>query len=843
MIGMRGRQSSRSAVLSLVAALLVSSAVTVPRATADQFQPSGDPPVVGAPVLTVQGPDGAVDPDAPVTALQPAWETSTEAYHATVTVGTPSLTASLDQVVLCLYLPSVHDPDDDCDPSAYSSAESEPDPTSLFLMQWDRAAVPGEGGTWSANGGSFSVVGDNKYVETGSVTDFDDGTQISLTLSFGFQVSNAMRKANEWAVQVQAVDTGDRTDVAALEDVAVAYFETVVTQRAVVDYGVLAVGAASVRDALPTGEYSANSRARLSIDVDGAFSTPGGGEGPPISIPLRGRGAHGAPTSNQIAVDCSPGATFSEADSVRLDGGAPQPLIPVVDRSGEAAATLPVHSCRAEYGGGVGRANLPLTSTVTVTLAESAPVPSAVAATADETQRTVTWDAPAEATGESPDVTVLSYVIEGSTDGGVTFTPLRRVVPDTTEFDEREVTIDGFERDTVYAFRVTANTDVGAGSATGNASPQVPTVPQGLSATADASTITVSWQPPAGDGGAAIVNYLIEAFDVDGSEPVRELGRLVGPQFRSTTFEVGETTDKVRAGTDYRFTVSARNSVGDSAPTPLSEIARIDVVEQSFSAGTGRTGTFQVFEVPSTGSYEIELAGARGGGPSGGRGARVNATFSLQAGDELRILSGHSGVASASGGASGGGASAVWRVRGGTTTLLAVAGGGGGVANASAGSTAPARRTSADASATTAGKAGFAVTAWNTGAGGTGGSGGTGTVDGTGGAGGGGGINSGGQSDRRGGAQITSTSAAGGFSTVSGGFGGGAGANNNGTLFLGGGGGGGYSGGGGASSSSGAASYGGGGGSFVNSIATASSFRFEGNGNFGPGAVTVRSAG
>ncbi len=823
---MRAARTSRSAVLSLAALLLVSSTVTVPRATADQFQPSDDPPVVGAPILTVQGAEGAVDPDAPVTALQPAWETSTEAYHATVTVGTPSLTASLDRVVLCFYLPSEHDPDETCDPSDHDG--NDPDPTSLFLMQWK-----------PTDGGEFSIIGDNKYVETGSVSDFDDGTQISLTLSFGFKVSNAMRKANEWAVQVRAVDVGDRAAIGTIEDVAVAYFEKVVTQRASVDYGVLGVGGASVRDGLPSGEYSANSRARLSMGVDGAFTTPGVGDGPPISIPLRARGLHGPPVTNQMAIDCSPGATFSEELAVRLDSGGPQPVVPVVVRSGEAAAALPTHSCRAQYGGGVARANLPLSNTVTVTLTESAPVPSNVAATADETQRTITWDAPTD-----DDVTVLSYVIEAATDGGATFTVLRRIASGTAEFDAREVTIGGLERDTIYAFRVTANTDVGAGSATANAAPQVPSVPQGLSATAGGASITVSWQPPVGDGGSPIVNYLVEGFSIDANGvAVREIGRLVGQQFRSATFDVGTTDVNISAEVNYRFTVSARNVVGFSVATPQSEIARVEVIEQSFSAGTGSTGSFQTYTVPTTGAYEIALAGARGGGASGGRGAAVQGTFALQEGDVLRILAGHAGVASAAGGASGGGASAVWRVRSGVTTLLAVAGGGGGVANANAGSVAPTRRNSADASTTTAGSAGFASPAWNTGAGGTDGSGGTGTIDGTGGAGGGGGVSSGGQSDLRGGARITATAAAGGSGTVVGGFGGGAGSNNNGTSFLGGGGGGGFSGGGGASSSSGAASYGGGGGSFLATGTTSTSIVTGASGNFGPGSVVIRSAG
>ncbi len=839
MIRTHDGRTSPSVVLSLVAALLVSSAVGVPRAAADQFQPSGDPPVVGVPVLSVQGESGAVDPSTEVVALQPAWETSTEAYHATVTVGAPSLTASLDRVVLCLYLPSEHDPEEDCDPSDYTSAQ--PDPTSLFLMQWERADAPGGGQPWPANGGTFGVIGDNRYVATGSVTDWGDGTQIALTLSFGFKVSSAMRKANDWALRVEAVDSGERSATTSIADIAVAYFQKVVTQRTAVDFGVLAVGSSSLREELATGEYSANSRAALSIDVSSPKFIATGPGAPEIEIPLRVRGVPGGPAANQLAIDCSPGATFDASGAVRLDSTGLQPLIPVVVRSAEAAATLPVHSCRAQYGGGIARANVALSNEVTVALAESAPVPSNVVASTDGTARTVSWNAPEGTSGGSPDVTVRSYVIEGSTDGGASFEVLRRVAPGEDAFDARSVTIDGLVRDLLYTFRVTANTDVGAGSATGNAPAQAPTVPQGLSATADASSITVAWQAPVGDGGAAITGYVVRGF-ANGSGTATT-SQTVGAGARSATFPSGAGAGQVALSTDYRFTVTAVNTVGESIATPQSQIARIEVVEQSFSAGTGRTGTFQTYSVPTTGTYEVVVAGAQGGNTHGGRGAIVTARFDLAAGDQLVILTGQRGLASASGGAGGGGASAVWRRAGGTgtPTLLAIAGGGGGVWG---GTGTP---ESAHGSTSSNGNDGAADPLWRIGFGGTGSQSGGGT-SGAGGAGGGGGIGTGRArsnahdgSDTRNASQITSTSAAGGTGSSTGGFGGGGGANNNGTTFLGGGGGGGYSGGGGSSSSSGARSAGGGGGSWVASSRVSQTIvSGASSGNAGAGSVVIR---
>lgn len=829
----RSRLSSlRPSTALLLVASLISAAVVGPPAGADQFQPAEGPPTIAAPVLTMQGADGAVTSD-PVVAFQPAWPESTEKYHATVNVGAPSLTASLKHVTLCIYQPSAHaDSEEDCDPADRDGEPYEPDPTSLFLMVWERANAPGEGESWPANGGAFSVVGDNKYAESGSSTDWDDGTQNTLEVVFGFQVSNAMRKGNDWAVRVEATDTGDRTASETLENVTVAYFEKIVTQRASVDYGVLAVGVPVVKNDLPTGDYSANSRARLSIEGSSVFSVTTGG-GQTIELPLRARGVSGAPASNQIAIDCAGQATFSEGASVRLDAGGLQELFGAVSRSGEDAAALPLHSCRAEYGGGIDLANIALSTTVTVSLAEAAPVPTITAVTTSGTSRTVSWDAPA---GAGDDVTVESYVVEASADGGATFTPLRRISSDEDDFTNQETTLEGLERDTLYTFRVTANTNVGAGSFTGSAPAQVPTVPLGLSVAEGGESITVAWQEPAGDGGSPVTSYIVRVFDGDGE--VTEAERTVDALSTATTFTGGADGD-LADGT-YTFTVEAVNVIGSSDPTPPSasaELATAVPVAETFSASTGRTGSFQTLTVPSTGTYELLVNGAQGGGTNGGRGAKVTATFELNAGDELIIMAGHRG-GSITGAAGGGGASAVWRKAGGTGTpeLLAIAGGGGGVTGGTA-------ATTAHASTTANGNAGSATSSWFLAAGGVNGQSGGGTR-GIGGAGGGGGIGDGRPErfDNRNAAKITSTQAAGGTGGTVGGFGAGGGASNNSNIFLGGGGGGGYSGGGGASSRSGAAANGGGGGSWVDSSRVSQSIVSGAtDGNTGAGSVTVRT--
>jgi hypothetical protein len=88
----------------------------------------------------------------------------------------------------------------------------------------------------------------------------------------------------------------------------------------------------------------------------------------------------------------------------------------------------------------------------------------------------------------------------------------------------------------------------------------------------------------------------------------------------------------------------------------------------------------QRWTVPVDGTYQITATGARGAaaqsGRLGGKGARMQGTFSLLAGDVLYILVGQQGTGQSSG-SNGGGGGGSFVVRSGTTALL-VAGGGGG---------------------------------------------------------------------------------------------------------------------------------------------------------------------
>lgn len=98
---------------------------------------------------------------------------------------------------------------------------------------------------------------------------------------------------------------------------------------------------------------------------------------------------------------------------------------------------------------------------------------------------------------------------------------------------------------------------------------------------------------------------------------------------------------------------------------------------------------FQTWIVPTTSNYRISVAGAVGGSGnsglySGGLGAIINATFTLNQGDSLTILVGQKGLSSSISSGGGGGGSFVV-ASGSINGLILAAGGGGGAGKLGAG--------------------------------------------------------------------------------------------------------------------------------------------------------------
>jgi hypothetical protein len=252
------------------------------------------------------------------------------------------------------------------------------------------------------------------------------------------------------------------------------------------------------------------------------------------------------------------------------------------------------------------------------------------------------------------------------------------------------------------------------------------------------------------------------------------------------------------ASVTYTFTnASATGSVGPTAPQITAAY-----LSTNLNGSVTVVGGIQQFTIPATGNYSIEARGAQGGGSAGGKGASIKGTFSLTAGQVLKILVGQQGLTTTPATSGGGGAF----VAIGTTPLI-VAGGGGSSTLLSS---------TCDGTTTANGQVaygGWPVVGLQSYLPGTAGNGGDGSGGGGGGGGGGGFLSNGTISDPAYGFGFLN-GGSGGTGLVGGGFGGGGGARDNGGSYWGGGAGGGYSGGAGACGTPGNPERAGGGGSF-----------------------------
>ena len=94
----------------------------------------------------------------------------------------------------------------------------------------------------------------------------------------------------------------------------------------------------------------------------------------------------------------------------------------------------------------------------------------------------------------------------------------------------------------------------------GRAAPTAPAAPSALTATAANTAVTLSWTAPTSDGGAPIINYMVE-YDTDMNFP--------SPTTATTAAAAtSHTVSALTNGTPYYFRVAAVNSVGTGAYYP-----------------------------------------------------------------------------------------------------------------------------------------------------------------------------------------------------------------------------------------------------------------------------------
>lgn len=132
-------------------------------------------------------------------------------------------------------------------------------------------------------------------------------------------------------------------------------------------------------------------------------------------------------------------------------------------------------------------------------------------------------------------------------------------------------------------------------------------------------------------------------------------------------------------------TFTACGATGQSGPAQSSCISAYSGASWASNATYfSVTGGIQSWKVPGTGTYTIDLYGAKGGSTtastifSGGQGARVRSTITLTEGHVLKILVGQIG---GSFGYTGGGGGGTFLYNQTTSSVIAVAGGGGGAGN------------------------------------------------------------------------------------------------------------------------------------------------------------------
>ncbi len=248
--------------------------------------------------------------------------------------------------------------------------------------------------------------------------------------------------------------------------------------------------------------------------------------------------------------------------------------------------------------------------------------PSGLAATAGDTQVSLSWNAPASDGG----AVITSYRVYQ----GAGQTPAVNVTGTSA-------TVTGLTNGTRYSFKVTAVNKAGEGptsgaaSATPTAATTSPGPPNGLAASPADGKVTLSWTAPGSDGGAAISGYEVYRGTSPGGEsgaPVN--GSLVG----GTSYTVTGLTN----GTTYYFTVAAVNQAelqsaqsGEASATPAAAGTAASASATRPASGSSSAGTPATAAGAAPGSPSAGTASAAGtpGAPTGLTATPGNAEVGL----------------------------------------------------------------------------------------------------------------------------------------------------------------------------------------------------------------------
>jgi serine protease len=234
---------------------------------------------------------------------------------------------------------------------------------------------------------------------------------------------------------------------------------------------------------------------------------------------------------------------------------------------------------------------------VAATLQAIPTVPATMAAptaTAGDGSATVSWSPPASDGGASLSSYELRTLVDGAPTGSVSLSPLAT-----------SHTVTGLTNGTTYRFQIRAINAEGPGawSPESNAvTPSLPaTVPSTMAppvAVAGNGSATLTWTPPASDGGSPVTGYRVAILPQGAAPSIQD-------------FDASTTTRTITGltnGTAYRFQVGAINAVGVSEPSAPSEPVTPAVPYTVPSAPGAPTG------VPQDGAVILEWASPDDGG-------------------------------------------------------------------------------------------------------------------------------------------------------------------------------------------------------------------------------------
>ncbi len=250
---------------------------------------------------------------------------------------------------------------------------------------------------------------------------------------------------------------------------------------------------------------------------------------------------------------------------------------------------------------------------VTPTIPNPPGAPTGVSATAGPLQATVNWTPPANDGGSA----ITAYRI-------TPFIGSTAQTPTTVPAPAGQATVTGLTGGTAYTFKVAAINGAGAGQESSPSNAVTPTIPNppgaptGVSASAGGLQATVSWTPPASDGGSAISEYRVIPY--------------IGTSAQSpTTVPAPATSSTVTgliAGTTYTFKVAAVNAAGQGPESAASNAVTptnlaVDQLVTTHQNSGSSTITSPSFSTAAPG--ELLLAFITSDGPSSGGGQSISA--------------------------------------------------------------------------------------------------------------------------------------------------------------------------------------------------------------------------